>query len=222
MDQNSEPKTLILDSAPSQKTSHVILMKTPIQHTPVQEEDESSPQIEPFSEGPLYSAPDSASPDSSLEGTPDEMDPQTSAAKPDEEIQQGGYPDSKLWEREISSEIPPSNSSQASFLTKDELFTEEFLNESPMVEKGKPGNSLRKISQNGGLDVIPSESGVNGRSIYGLREHTIEDGDTLEQMAARYLGDPARADEIFELNQNILTSKEELPIGLILRIPDRE
>jgi nucleoid-associated protein YgaU len=72
------------------------------------------------------------------------------------------------------------------------------------------------------LDVIPRESGVNGRSIYGLREHKIEEGDSLEQMAARYLGDPARADEIFELNQNILTNKEELPIGLILRIPDRE
>ena len=214
MVQSTEPKTLILDSAPSRKTSHVVLMKTPIQRAPAQPEVEPSPQIEPFS----------SSPESSFEGAPTEMDPETSLTKPDEEIQQGGYPDSKLWEHgPLSSEIPPgSNSSQASFLTKDELFTQEFLNESPMVEKGNPGNSLRKISQNGGLDVIPSESGVNGRSIYGLREHKIEDGDTLEQMAARYLGDPARADEIFELNQNILTSKEELPIGLILRIPDRE
>ena len=211
MSQSSEPKTLMLDSVPSRNSSRVVLMKTPIQRSPAQ------PEIEQ----PVQNEPDVFP---SKEETPAETTPGGGPARTNDEYEQGGYPNSKLWEHETSSAmIPPnSNSSPASFLTKDELFTREFLNESPMVEKGKPGNSLRKISQNGGLDVIPRESGVNGRSIYGLREHKIEDGDTLEQIAARYLGDPTRADEIFELNQNILTSKEELPIGVTLRIPDRE
>ncbi|MCR5165021.1 MAG: hypothetical protein K6C40_13455 [Thermoguttaceae bacterium] len=213
----------MLDSIPSRKSS-VILMKTPIQRAPIQPEVETSPQVEPFPNEPASSTPAPSSSASPYEVNPTGTNPETSEAKPDNEIQRGGYPDSKLWEREIPDPMtqPGSSSSHASFLTKDELFTEEFLHENPMVEKGNPGNSLRKISQNGGLDVIPSETGVNGRAIYGLREHKIEDGDTLEKMAARYLGDPARADEIFELNQNILSSKEELPIGLILRIPSRE
>lgn len=221
--QNTEPKTLMLDSIPSRKTS-VILMKTPIQRAPIQSEAEPSPQIEPFPDEPASSTPAPDNPASPYEVNPTATNPETSAVKPDDEIQRGGYPDSKLWEHETPDSMIPSgsNSSHSSFLTKDELFTEEFLHENPMLEKGKPGNSLRKISQNGGLDVIPCETGVNGRAIYGLREHKIEDGDTLEQMAARYLGDPARANEIYELNQNILTSKEELPIGLILRIPSRE
>ncbi|MBR0192467.1 MAG: LysM peptidoglycan-binding domain-containing protein [Thermoguttaceae bacterium] len=200
----------MLDTGSDRDASHVILMKTPIQRTPVQPEVEQAVQNEP-------------NPAPSHIDTPTETAPGSYPARSDDEYEQGGYPNSKLWEHEPStSMIPPSsNSSQASFLTKEDLFTPEFLNESPMVEKGKPGNSLTRISQNGGLDVIPRESGINGRSIYGLREHKIEDGDTLEQMAARYLGDPARANEIYELNQNILTNKEELPIGLKLRIPDR-
>ena len=217
--QSPEPKTLMLDTGSNRDSSHVVLMKTPIQRTPVQPEVEQPVQNEPDPEASF-----SADPSHSHEGKVPETTSETDPAKSDDEYEQGGYPNSKLWEHEPStSAIPPSsNSSQAAFLTKDELFTREFLNESPMVEKGKPGNSLTRISQNGGLDVIPRESGINGRSIYGLREHKIEDGDTLEQMAARYLGDPARANEIFELNQNILTSKEELPIGVTLRIPDRE
>lgn len=220
---NTEPKTLLLDSIPSRNTS-VILMKTPIQRAPIQPEAEPSIQNEPFPDEPAFSTPAPANPASPYEPNPAETNPETSAARPDDEIQRGGYPDSKLWERETpGSMIPPgSNSTHASFLTKDELFTEEFLHENPMVEKGNPGNSLRKISQNGGLDVIPCEAGVNGRAIFGLREHKIEDGDSLEKMAARYLGDPNRADEIYELNQNILPNKDELPIGLILRIPNRE
>lgn len=204
--QSSEPKTLILDSVPDRNPSRVILMKTPIQLAPAHPEVEPSVQSEP--EPFNNSAPST----------------ETNPFNPDNEYEQGGYPNSKLWENETTSSVipPSSNSLHGSFLTKDELFSEEFLNESPMVEKGNPGNSLRKISQNGGLDVIPRESGVNGRSIFGLREHKIEDGDTLEQMAARYLGSPSRADEIFELNQNVLSSKEELPVGVTLRIPDRE
>lgn len=211
MSQSPEPKTLMLDTASNRDSSRVVLKKTPIQRAVVQPEVEQPIQNEP------EPVPD-------YDGAPEETNPGSDPARSDDEYEQGGYPYSKLWDHETSSaEIPPSsNSSQTPFLTKEDLFTEEFLNESPMVEKGKPGKSLRRISQNGGLDVIPRESGVNGRSIYGLREHKIEDGDTLEQMAARYLGDPARADEIFELNQNLLTSKEELPIGVTLRIPDRE
>ena len=49
--------------------------------------------------------------------------------------------------------------------------------------------------------------------------HTIVDGDTLEQLAERYLGTADRAQEIFEANRDVLSSPQLLPIGTRLRIP---
>ena len=53
------------------------------------------------------------------------------------------------------------------------------------------------------------------------RTHIIVDGDTLERLAGRYLSDPQRSREIYELNRAMLTSPDLLPIGAELKIPDR-
>jgi hypothetical protein len=53
----------------------------------------------------------------------------------------------------------------------------------------------------------------------GAARHVVEDGDTLTQLAARYLG---RADaylEIYEANRDVLDSPDLLPIGAVLKIP---
>lgn len=52
-----------------------------------------------------------------------------------------------------------------------------------------------------------------------FRIHRIVDGDTLGDLAERYLGDARRAEEIFELNRDILGSPTLLPIGAPLQIP---
>jgi hypothetical protein len=49
--------------------------------------------------------------------------------------------------------------------------------------------------------------------------HVVKDGDTLAKIAERYLGDPNRAREIYELNQSQLSSPDLLPIGAELQIP---
>jgi hypothetical protein len=51
------------------------------------------------------------------------------------------------------------------------------------------------------------------------RLHRIVDGDTLASLAARYLGDPGRAGEIFRANQEGLVNPDLLPVGKQLRIP---
>ncbi len=51
------------------------------------------------------------------------------------------------------------------------------------------------------------------------RTHKIVDGDTLDGLAKRYLGDPARAGEIFETNRHLLSDPNALPIGVELTIP---
>jgi nucleoid-associated protein YgaU len=54
------------------------------------------------------------------------------------------------------------------------------------------------------------------------RTHTVVDGDRLEALAERYLGSSARADEIYQLNRNVIDNPRLLPIGIELRLPPRD
>jgi nucleoid-associated protein YgaU len=51
------------------------------------------------------------------------------------------------------------------------------------------------------------------------RIHVVHRGDSLDRLAKRYLGDEARALEIFDLNRDVLENPHLLPIGAELRIP---
>jgi nucleoid-associated protein YgaU len=54
-----------------------------------------------------------------------------------------------------------------------------------------------------------------------LRTHIVIDGDSLEKLAGRYLGDPQRSHEIYELNREVLSAPDLLPIGAELKVPKR-
>lgn len=49
--------------------------------------------------------------------------------------------------------------------------------------------------------------------------HVVQNGDTLEKLAERYLDDAGRALEIFDLNRDVLENPHLLPIHAELRIP---
>jgi hypothetical protein len=51
------------------------------------------------------------------------------------------------------------------------------------------------------------------------RPYRIRDGDTLESIAERFLGNPNRAAEIFERNRSVLPQPNILPLGQTLLIP---
>jgi nucleoid-associated protein YgaU len=53
------------------------------------------------------------------------------------------------------------------------------------------------------------------------RSHIIVDGDSLAKLAERYLDDPQRANEIYELNRTVLSHPDVLPIGAEISIPAR-
>ena len=55
----------------------------------------------------------------------------------------------------------------------------------------------------------------------GLRTHTVIDGDTLSDLARRYLGSADRHLEIYQWNSDVLAHPDMLPIGQLLRIPPR-
>lgn len=52
-----------------------------------------------------------------------------------------------------------------------------------------------------------------------LKKHTIHDGDTLESLAVRYLGDAQRAADILAANPDVLADPQLLPIGVAIVIP---
>jgi nucleoid-associated protein YgaU len=49
--------------------------------------------------------------------------------------------------------------------------------------------------------------------------HKVTDGDTLTELAKRYLGNAGRWSELYDYNRDILTNPDLLPIGAELRIP---
>ena len=53
------------------------------------------------------------------------------------------------------------------------------------------------------------------------RTYVIHNGDSLERIAARYLGDESRALEIFDLNREVLANPYLLPLGAELTLPAR-
>lgn len=53
------------------------------------------------------------------------------------------------------------------------------------------------------------------------RPYRLRDGDTLESLAERFLGDAGRAEEIFEANRQVLAHPDLLPVGKTIMIPPR-
>jgi nucleoid-associated protein YgaU len=49
--------------------------------------------------------------------------------------------------------------------------------------------------------------------------HKVADGDTLAELAKRYLGNAGRWSELYDYNRDVLTNPDLLPIGAELRIP---
>jgi len=53
------------------------------------------------------------------------------------------------------------------------------------------------------------------------RPYRLRDGDTLEKIAERLLGDPYRAIEIFAMNPGVLERPDLLPVGATILVPPK-
>lgn len=67
--------------------------------------------------------------------------------------------------------------------------------------------------------IAPPNHGTSNSGSAITREHRVRDGDSLESIAEKYLGDPLLADAIYQANQSQLDSPDLLPIGVMLTIP---
>ncbi len=84
-----------------------------------------------------------------------------------------------------------------------------------------PIDSVPEEPEGDGVFEVPQVSPAEPLLPGGVTRHTVEDGDTLTQLAVRYLG---RADaywRIYEANRDVLTNPDLLPIGAVLEIPPR-
>ena len=52
------------------------------------------------------------------------------------------------------------------------------------------------------------------------RTYTVKSGDMLERIARKELGDGRRADEIFEMNRDQLSSPDDIKPGMVLQLPE--
>ena len=52
------------------------------------------------------------------------------------------------------------------------------------------------------------------------RTYTVQKGDMLERIARRELGDGRRANEIFEMNRDQLSSPDDIQPGMVLQLPE--
>lgn len=76
-----------------------------------------------------------------------------------------------------------------------------------------PQVPLENVAPSRTAAATPEERNV------AARKHRIRDGDTLRELARRYLGDADRARELFEANRHVLKQPDLLPIGVTLVIP---
>lgn len=77
---------------------------------------------------------------------------------------------------------------------------------------------LASVSRTGVNSPLESASSIGG----GELKHTVQRGETLSSIAARYLGSSSRFEEIYEANRDRLRDANDLRIGQELRIPARQ
>jgi len=87
----------------------------------------------------------------------------------------------------------------------------------PMMARTYPNLPAGPRSESGsGLEI-----GINEDRRPLDRFHRVRDGDTLEKLAERYLGDRSRWHEIYQYNSRAIKRPDLLPLGARLRIPPK-
>jgi nucleoid-associated protein YgaU len=84
----------------------------------------------------------------------------------------------------------------------------------PHAYTGATGGAAPNSDSIGGSSRLGSLSDVGSGPT-----HKVADGDTLTELAKRYLGNAGRWSELYDYNRDVLTNPDLLPIGAELRIP---
>ncbi len=72
----------------------------------------------------------------------------------------------------------------------------------------------------GPIQAMPAKGTPRGESNRAVRRHTVQEGETLPDLALRYFGDREKSTEIARANPGVLSDSQELTPGTVLTIPD--
>ncbi|MFW6132428.1 MAG: LysM peptidoglycan-binding domain-containing protein [Planctomycetota bacterium] len=92
--------------------------------------------------------------------------------------------------------------------------------------EGAAGRTRQRVAEGGGVEMDLTDTPGEPRSplqrvVQRTRTYKVRSGDTLTNIARRLLGSGGRSavDRLFDANRDRLTSRDVLPAGLTLRIP---
>lgn len=92
--------------------------------------------------------------------------------------------------------------------------TNRRLRERVEAERAIPGENPAAVAGNG---VAPAETSPSAESPPST--YVVRPGDTLNSIARRAYGNPARWERIFDANRDLLRSPDDLRVGQELRLP---
>ena len=148
------------------------------------------------------------------------LPPAAPVAETKPSVANNAYPESTLFPKEKPQRQTVQATRTPAYYAEDEHGADPMLASRPTVARHV---SKREIVVDTPIEpiVLSDDHLSNGRHLTRRFTHIIEDGDSLELIAERYLWDKARARDVFEENRNVLTSMTELPIGRTIVIPER-
>jgi nucleoid-associated protein YgaU len=118
-----------------------------------------------------------------------------------------------------STEQPEESPRRATDLNGFDIANHPALTESSAAENGAQDTVPTEHTTQPAYDTVDTATQTDRNQWPAELIHVVANGDTLEKLAERYLGDPGRALEIFDLNRDQLGNPHLLPIGVELRVP---
>ena len=99
----------------------------------------------------------------------------------------------------------------------------EFGGDATVAERTQAVRSNKPVATSPKRSApIPESSARRRRDKVLTQTHTIVNGDTLERIARRYLGDASLAEAIYQINRDRIADPNRLPLGKKILIPARE
>jgi nucleoid-associated protein YgaU len=94
--------------------------------------------------------------------------------------------------------------------------------EDKAVIPGRAPQPKRAPSPRNQVPPAAAKKNIQTQSGRTLKEHTVQDGETLYSLAIRYFGDGDKFVDIYRCNRDILSTPDLLIPGTVLTIPNLE
>jgi nucleoid-associated protein YgaU len=99
------------------------------------------------------------------------------------------------------------------------FFHKDLMNGRPAANVGNPPGAAPAAPDSGQPRRVAARP-TSRVSRPAPRQHTVEEGDSLYELAKRYYGDGERFTDIYQANRTVLKRPDRLEVGTVLVIPN--